>query len=149
MKIVLQTNRSSPTALNLRNPRGAQRMTGKKNNPMVERDVASCPAPGRQKLREIRRVIRGAVPDADGVFSYGMPGYSFPDHPYKGMVTWILLRSSFIGLYVHPPTIRANWALLAGYVTTKAAVHIPLGKPIPTRLIQTLIRANAKIVLAS
>lgn len=149
MKIVLQTSRSSPTALNPRNPRGAQRMTGKKNNPMVDRYIASCPAPGRQNLREIRRVIRGAVPDADEVFSYGMPGYSYPDHPYKGMVARFLLRSSFIGLYVHPPTIRANRALLAGYVTTKAAVHIPLEKPIPTRLIQTRIRANAKIAMAA
>lgn len=118
-------------------------------NPRVDEYIASSPAGGRAKLREVRRIIREVVPDAEEVFSYGMPGYSYPGHPYKGMVAWFLLRSSYIGLYVRPPTIHGNRALLKGYVTTKSAVHIPLDEPLPKRLIQILIRANARIVRAS
>ena len=118
-------------------------------NPRVDAYIASSPSKSRAKLREVRRLIREVVPDAEEVFSYGMPGYSYPGHPYKGMVAWFLLRSSYIGLYVRPPTIQECRALLKGYVTTKSAVHIPIDTPLPKRLIQTLIRANARIVKAS
>ena len=124
-------------------------MASRKNNPTVDAYIAKAPDGARAKLRAVRRIIREVVPDAEEVFSYSMPGYSYPGHPYKGMVVWFLLRSSYIGLYVRPPTIRSNRSLLKGYVTTKSAVHIPIDGPLPKRLIQTLVRANAKIVKAS
>jgi len=110
----------------------------------VDAYLARAPAGARGKLLQVRRAIRAAVPDATELISYRMPGYSYPGYPRKGMFVWFGLRTNHIGLYVRPPTIEDHRKELAGYTTTKSAVHLPLDREIPTRLIQRLVRASAR-----
>lgn len=124
-------------------------MTGRPKDLRVDRYLDGSPASSRAKLREVRRIIRAVVPDAEEVFSYGMPGYSYPGHRAKGMIAWFGLWNSYIGLYVRPPTVHVHQNILKGYVTTKSAVHIPLDQPVPTHLIQALVRTSAEVVRAS
>ncbi len=124
-------------------------MPRRQNNPAVDAYIARAPPTARGRLKEVRRAIRAVVPDAEEVVSYGMPGYSYPGLPYKGMVAWFLLRSTYIGLYVRDSTLRSHRTRLKGYVTTKASVHLPLDQPLPTRLIQSLVRESAKIAKAT
>ncbi|MGA7476186.1 MAG: DUF1801 domain-containing protein [Thermoplasmata archaeon] len=108
--------------------------------------IARCPAKVRGKLVRVRNAIRAAAPDATEVISYQIPGYAYPGHEHNGMFAGVGLQSNHIGLYVRPPTIENHRRELAGYKTTKSAVHLPLDREIPTRLIQMLVRASVRVM---
>ncbi len=50
------------------------------------------------------------------------------------------MQSNHIGLYLRPPIIEENKAELAGYTTTKSAVHLPLDRETPVPLIKKLVK---------
>jgi uncharacterized protein YdhG (YjbR/CyaY superfamily) len=51
---------------------------------------------------------------------------------------------SHIGLYLRPPIIQEHKKELAGYTTTKSAIHFPLAQKLPLPLIKKLIKARMK-----
>ncbi len=87
----------------------------------------------------MRAAIREVAPDAAESISYRMPYYS-----YKGRLAWFGLHESHIGLYLRPPVIEEHKVELAGYVTTKSAVHLPLDRKVPVSLTKKLVRARMK-----
>jgi uncharacterized protein YdhG (YjbR/CyaY superfamily) len=93
----------------------------------------------RDKLEEVRAAIREVAPTAAESISYQMPYYD-----YKGRLAWFGLHTGHIGLYVRPPVIEEHKKDLAGYVTTKSAVHLPLDKKIPASLVKKLVKAGMK-----
>ena len=117
-----------------------------KRSPAVDRYIGACPKTAQPKLRKVRAAIRAVAPDAVEVISYRLPGYSYPGHPLKGMFAWFGLQSSHIGLYLRPPTIAQHHMALAKYSTTKAAVHLPLDREVPVRLVQKLVRTSRQIM---
>jgi uncharacterized protein YdhG (YjbR/CyaY superfamily) len=100
--------------------------------------ILAAPKNTQEKLRAVRAAITQVAPSAVESISYGMPGYD------KGRVGWFALRKDFIGLYLRPPIIAEHARELAGYKTTKSAVHLPLDKKIPVSLIKKLIKARIK-----
>ncbi len=89
------------------------------------------------KLAEVRAAIREAAPTAREGISYRIPYYD-----YKGRLAWFGLQKAHIGLYLRPPVIEEHKSELAGYETTKSAVHLPLDKRIPVSLIKKLVKAR-------
>jgi uncharacterized protein YdhG (YjbR/CyaY superfamily) len=67
-----------------------------------------------------------------------------PYYAYKGRLAWFGLHQSHIGLYLRPPVVEEHKKELAGYVTTKSAVHLPLDRRIPVSLIRTLVEDRVK-----
>ena len=65
------------------------------------------------------------------------------------MFAWFAMQSGYIGLYVRPPTIQNHRDELKGYKTTKSAVHLPLDRPLPTRLIESLVRVSLSVMKGS
>ena len=114
----------------------------------VDAYIADAPAAYRPKLRQIRRTIRAVAPEATELVSYRMPGYRLPGTTYRGMFAWFALQSGYIGLYVRPPTIEEHRRELAGYRTTKSAVHLPVDREIPIRLVQRLVRRSLRAMKA-
>ncbi len=110
--------------------------------PEVDAYVARAPVEYREKLAQVRAAIRAVVPDATELISYQMPGYSYRGYRFKGLFAWFGIQSHHIGLYLRPPTIANHRKELAGYTTTKSAVHLPLDRELPTLLIQKLVRAS-------
>jgi len=104
----------------------------------VDAYIAAAPKDLQGKLKELRVVIRELAPDSVEAISYGMPGYD------KGKVVWFGLMKSHIGLYLRPPIIQDHKRELAGYTTTKSAIHFPLEQKLPFSLIKKLIKARMK-----
>ncbi|MDE1848368.1 MAG: DUF1801 domain-containing protein, partial [Candidatus Micrarchaeota archaeon] len=80
-------------------------------------------------------------------------GYQMPYYAFKGdlswskrSIVWFGLQSKHIGLYLPPPIIAEHKKELAGYKTTKSAVHLSLDKKIPTSLIKKLVKARIRMV---
>ncbi|MGA2664961.1 MAG: DUF1801 domain-containing protein [Nitrososphaerales archaeon] len=113
----------------------------------VDAYIAKCPKSVQGKLEEIRAAIKEVAPGAAETTSYfQMPGYYYPGYDYNGMFAWFGLQRSHISLLLRPPTIQDHEEELAGYATTKAAVHLPLDRRVPTPLVKKLVRASLKIM---
>lgn len=115
---------------------------GKGTKPAKDVDdyIAKAPREAQAKLRQVRTAIREAAPRAMESISYGMAYYS-----YKGRLAWFGLHAHHIGLYFRPPVIADHEEELAGYKTTKSAVHLPLDVAVPVALVKKLVKARVKI----
>jgi uncharacterized protein YdhG (YjbR/CyaY superfamily) len=123
-------------------------------SPEVDAYIEKCPKKAQARLREVRKAIREAVPDAvDGIRQFRIPSFSLPGEGYTGVYggvfVWFGLQSNHVGLYLRPPTISDHKKELAGYVTTKSAVHLPLDRKISAPLIKKLVKASVKITKAA
>jgi len=112
--------------------------------------ISKCPKNARPRLKEVRKAVLGAVPDAvGGIRQFGIPSYSLPgDHytgVYGGVFVWFGLQRKHIGLYLRPPAVDDHKKDLAGYVTTKSAVHLPLDKEVNLALVKKLVNASMRI----
>jgi uncharacterized protein YdhG (YjbR/CyaY superfamily) len=105
----------------------------------VDAYIFAAPALAQPKLRQLRSIILGLAPTAFERISYKMPYFE-----YKGRLAWFRCANGYIGLYLRPPVIAEHKKELAGYVTTKSAIHLPLEKKLPAALIRKLIRARMK-----
>jgi uncharacterized protein YdhG (YjbR/CyaY superfamily) len=113
----------------------------------VDAYIARTPADIQTKLKEIRAAIREVAPGATETTSYfQMPGYFYPGYDYNGMFVWFGLQKSHLSLLLRPPTIEIHKEELAGYSTTKAAVHLPLEGKTPVPLIKKLVRTGLRIM---
>ena len=105
----------------------------------VDTYILQAPKAIQPRLQQLRRIIITLVPTAKERISYGMPFYE-----YKGRLVYFAPMKNHIGLYIPPPIIENHAKDLAGYTTTKSAVHLSLTKPFPVGLITKLIRARIK-----
>ncbi len=117
----------------------ARKRATKKAPVSVDDYISAAPKEAQGKLNEVRAAIREAAPTAVESISYKMPYYS-----YRGRLAWFGLHKEHIGLYLRPPVVEEHKKELAGYVTTKSAVHLPLDKKIPAALIKKLVRARVE-----
>ena len=118
----------------------------KRKSSGVDEYIARCPKEARGELAKIRAAIRAAVPDATERTDYfRMPGYSHPGiDRYDGMFAWSSFKKPHVRIHVVPSVIPAHRKELAGYVTTKAIVSFPMGKPVPITLVKKLVKASLK-----
>lgn len=112
----------------------------KRKHGSVDEYILSAPESAQGKLREIRKAIRSAAPEATEGISYGMPYYS-----YKGRLAYFAVRTAHIGLYIAPPVIEEHKRELAAHELARGTVRFQLDEPLPTRLIVKLVKARVKL----
>ncbi|MBK6663497.1 MAG: DUF1801 domain-containing protein [Thermoflexaceae bacterium] len=102
----------------------------------VDEYIATFPEPVREILREVRAVIRAAVPDAAEVISYGVPAYRL----HGGFVIYFSGFTAHYTLSFPPPftVFEAFAGQLARYPVSKSAVRLPLNEPVPAELVREL-----------
>jgi uncharacterized protein YdhG (YjbR/CyaY superfamily) len=111
----------------------------KKTPKSVDAYIKAAPGETRAMLLQLREIIRAAAPQAEERISYGMPYYE-----YKGRLAYFGLAKAHVGLYIPTPVLAEHREELIDYATTSATVRLPLGRKLPVRLIQKLIRARVK-----
>ena len=105
----------------------------------VDAYIAAAPKEVQAKLKELRAVIREAVPTAEERISYGMPYCG-----YRGQLAYFRLSKNHIGLYVPSPVIEEHKRELKDYETAGATVRFPLDKKLPVVFIKKLVKARMK-----
>jgi uncharacterized protein YdhG (YjbR/CyaY superfamily) len=101
--------------------------------------ILASPATVRPILREIRRVIRAAAPEAEEVISYRIPAFG-----QRGILVYFAAFKSHIGLF---PPVRGDAKLvkaLAPYAGPKGNLTFPLDRAIPYSLIKRVVRLRVK-----
>ena len=92
----------------------------------------------KQRLEQLRAVVRTEAPDAQEGIMYGLIGYKFHKKPlvyFGGFV-------SHIGFYPTPAGQDAFAEELSRYKTGKGSVQFPLDQPLPLELITQMVRSN-------
>ena len=100
---------------------------------------AALPPDTRKKLKEVRRQIRAAAPDAVESFSYGIPGFKLDG---KSLV-WYAAFKNHMSMYPMTAAIRrAYGAELKGYEMSTGTIRFPLNKPPSSAIVKKLVKAR-------
>jgi uncharacterized protein YdhG (YjbR/CyaY superfamily) len=97
--------------------------------------LSTLPEDVRATLEETRRMIRAAAPDAVEYIGYGMPGFKYRGRP----LVYFAASKNHCALYGLVAARDAHREELAAYDTSKGTIRFPKDKPLPERLVRSLI----------
>jgi uncharacterized protein YdhG (YjbR/CyaY superfamily) len=101
----------------------------------VDTYIASFPESVRERLIEMRRIIRSELPEATEKISYRMPTFVLGVN-----AVYFAAFKRHIGFYPTSGPIEHFTESLAGYAFSKGAVQFPFDKPLPEALIREMVR---------
>ena len=105
----------------------------------IDAYLENAPVTQRELLERVRAQIRGLMPEAVEVISYGMPGFKL----HGKVVVWIAAWKTHSSLYPLTDTFLQDYAKdLEGYTVTKGSVHFTPERPLPDAVIENLVRAR-------
>jgi uncharacterized protein YdhG (YjbR/CyaY superfamily) len=92
-------------------------------------------------LQKIRALIKKAAPKATEVISYSMPAFK-----QDGVLVYFAAFKSHYGFYptAKPIEIFKKQLDEKGYIYSKGAIQLPIGKPFSTKLIQDIVKYRIK-----
>src|SRR5882672_7609074 len=92
----------------------------------VDEYISTFPASTKKILKDLRKTIKQAAPDAEELISYNMPAFK-----QEGVLVYYAGYKGHIGFYPVSSGIAAFKKELSGYELSKGTVRFPLDKPIP------------------
>ena len=105
----------------------------------VDEYITSADPQVKKALRDIRRTIKAAAPEAEEVISYQMPGYK-----YHGMLVFFAAWKNHISLYPAPWGAESLKKEMSAYEGSKGTIKFPLDKPMPLTLIKKMVKYRMK-----
>ena len=101
----------------------------------IDEYIAVQPEAVQPKLRELRRILRAAVPEAEERISWSMPTY------WKGQnLIHFAASKKHLGLYPGGEATTVFAEELKDYDVSKGTIRLPYDKPLPAELIETIAR---------
>lgn len=102
--------------------------------------IAAAPELFQPSLKRLRALLARALPEAEEVVAYNMPGFKIGGSVIAGYASF----SKQCGLYLHPSAIseHAEEIAAAGLKATKTGITFSPRKPIPDDLVERLARAS-------
>lgn len=101
----------------------------------VDAYIDSFPENVREKLIELRSIIRSVIPEAKECFSYGIPTYDINGH-----VVHFAGYAKHIGFYPSPSGIEKFAGELSAYKCSKGTVQFPIDGKLPKTLIVKIVK---------
>jgi uncharacterized protein YdhG (YjbR/CyaY superfamily) len=102
----------------------------------VDEYVAAQSAEAQPRLRELRAIIRAALPEATELISYGMP-------TYRGHGVRVYFGAAKHHCALYGTAVQAMGDELSAYDTSdKGTLRFPLDTPIPEDFVRRLIAAT-------
>ena len=105
----------------------------------VDEYIAAFPASTKTILKEIRKTIKQAAPQAEELISYNMPSFTL-----QGRLVYYAGYKNHIGFYPISSAIKAFQKELSGYKTSKGTIQFSLDRPIPIGLITKIVKFRMK-----
>lgn len=111
----------------------------------VDEYIAAQPEERRIALKQVRSIIRKALPKAEEVISYKIPAYRVPG----GIALYFAGWKQHYSLYpANDRVVAAFKEDLAPYKRSKGTVRFPLSEPVPAKLIERIAKFRAKELAA-
>ena len=103
----------------------------------VDKYIAKFPDAIREKLEQIRSIIKSEAPQLTEGLKWGNPAYS------NDTIMFILAGyKNHIGLHVTKTVIVALKDRLKAYKTTAGSVQFPVDRPIPPELVKEILHCR-------
>lgn len=102
--------------------------------------ISSLPAKSKVVVKELRKIIKEAAPEAEEVISYNIPSFK-----YEGGLVYYAAWKDHISIY--PRTAALEKALkkeLAPYAASKGTLKFPLSEPMPFDLITKIVKIRVQ-----
>lgn len=107
----------------------------------IDEYIATFLEEQREKLQELRGIVKGVLPDATETLKWGSPAFLHED----GMILTIFSgHKDHMNLVVTPSAKQAFEDELKDYKTGKGSVQLAYDKPLPKELIEKLVRYRAE-----
>lgn len=108
----------------------------------VDEYLAGLPPPTRALVRDVRRALRTALPEAQECISYAMPALRVE----AGVVLWFAGWKKHVSIYPASKAVRKKLAKqLASYdVNDKGTIRFPIDEPMPLKLIVAIAKLRVK-----
>lgn len=116
---------------------GIERSKPETGKQAVDAYIGAAPKAAQPLLKQLRRTIKAAAPQADERISYGMPYYR-----YHGHLLYFAIFKDHIGVY--PAGQAERYKRLRKYVTGKGTLRFPLDQPLPVDLIKKMVQDRVK-----
>ena len=103
--------------------------------------LASLTEEQRSIVEQLRKTIKGAVPEAEDAFTYGRPGFRFAGRP----LVWVAAWKRHYSMY--PVNVEQVAALAEPgevYEAEKGTLRFPSDSAIPYALVTRLVQARAR-----
>ncbi len=101
----------------------------------VDEYIRSLPVASRNQFDELRKVVKGVLPHAEEVLSYGIIGYKIDEKRPRVFISgW----RDHVAMYPIPKTTTLKNALKP-YVKSKGTLWFALGEPLPRNLIREVV----------
>ncbi len=110
----------------------------------IDQYVANVEEPKRSTLQELRETILSIIPEAEQCIFYQVPAFKLHGQAVAGFAAFKnhLSYLPFSGSVI--PKLQDE---LTGYASTAGALHFPVDKPLPKKLIKKLIEVRVGQVL--
>jgi uncharacterized protein YdhG (YjbR/CyaY superfamily) len=112
---------------------------GRKEYSLIDEYIRSFPEHIQKKLKELRKVIKSQVPEAQEKISYQIPTFFL-----NGNLVHFAGYETHIGFYPGANGIEAFKSKLAKYKTGKGSVQFSIGAPLPIGLIKKIVNFRVK-----
>ena len=107
----------------------------------VDRYLEALEEPKRGTLEALRRSILKVVPEAEQGMSYGMPAFKVEGRTVAGFAAF----KHHLSYLPHSGSVLATLADdVAAYETSKGSLRFPVDKPLPSQLVEKLVRARMR-----
>ena len=105
----------------------------------VDEYLSALPANTKAILKEMRKTIKQAAPQAEELISYNMPAFRL-----NGMLVYYAAYKEHIGFYPVSSAIKAFQKELSDYKTSKGTIQFPIDRPLPFGLITKIVKFRVK-----
>jgi len=102
----------------------------------VDEYIAVFPTKVQRLLKQLRKKIKAAAPEAEETISYGMPAYKYMGRP----LVYFAGFENHIGFYATPTGNIIFKKELAVYKTGKGSIQFPIDKSLPLALITKIVQ---------
>lgn len=111
-------------------------MEGKRVAPTsIDEYIAACPKDVQKMLKELRKTIQVAAPDAVEKISYQIPTFYL-----KGNLVHFAAFKDHISFFPTSSGIQAFKKELSVYKGAKGTVQFPLDQPLPLQLVSKIVK---------
>lgn len=100
----------------------------------IDEYIAGFPEDIQEKLKALRSTIKKAAPYAEEKISYGMPAFAM-----KGILVYFAAFKNHIGFFPTASGVEAFRTELTGFKISKGTIQLPMDKPLPLGLINSIV----------
>ena len=113
--------------------------SGKRTFSGIDEYIAIFPKDIQKKLKELRKAIHEAAPEAEETISYGMPAFR-----KNKVLVYFAAAKNHIGFYPTASPVVEFEKELAKFKHSKGAIQFPLDEPMPLDLVRRIVEFRVK-----